>query len=478
MHNNPVLVRIKKIKLYNYLCLIMSLLFFTLFLYDVRTTRSFIHPEVTDKYPKYLSQSTIKKEIGKIFDINNGEAAVKDGNYGKIDDESKAVSRSRNFNYFVDYLDALFTKYVSIRHGMVSHLFFTFLTVFFVFCGMRELNNSISFSLVTSCFIFCLSPILSMNGVIYRSGKIITTALVALLFYFFSKTKKNKNPNNLYMVMVSLLCCMFILADEMAVAFVVLCWIIKTIMDKKLSITLTIPLIWYVCFRFFFEPALALYFNNVTIIMNGGYSDFKTFLVLDIKAFIGTIESIFANLFFTIGAANYLGSITIAVIAIFLIGFFLAGIRFKKHTEDNIATPKYLILLILLGILASWVFITYLMALRHPFIIQPPSYGAGYYYMVLTVLFYVIFLYSLSIITFNKYVLLLILLFAGIGNFTNYRYTRPMILSSVMGPQWVDDQEKIQKYITEKSIDLDDPVYIKHRKFIESYHRQKGRYHY
>ncbi|OQC43762.1 MAG: hypothetical protein BWX59_02300 [Bacteroidetes bacterium ADurb.Bin028] len=467
--------RLSEILNFDILCYLISFVFLFLFLFDVSSTKCFIHPEVIDKYPKYLHHSTIKNEIGKIFDVNNGEACVKDSIYsGNLcKEDSIGISRTRNFNYFIDYLDAMFTKYVTIKYGMISHYFFSLLTVVFIFWGMRTSNHPISFSVLAASFILCLSPILSMNGILYRSGKIITVSLIALLYLFFEKSLKERRPSPLFSILFLGLSCLFILADEMAVAIIVICWLIFFFNTKKISATLTLPIVWYVFFRIFIEPFLAHYLNDVHIMMSGGYNDFSTFWKIDFEFMLKTFKAICANVFYSMGSANHMGSISSSVISIFLLGCLITTIRLKAKSEPLRYTKQtFYVLFIYSLIIVSWVLVTYLMALRHPYIIQPPSYGAGYYFMVLVILFYLLIVFLLNHIEYNKYIFLLILLSIGLGNYYNHRVTRQAMISSVMGAEWVITQKKIQKYIRRRSVNVNDSVYVLHKKYIDSYRKK------
>ena len=81
----------------------------------VVTSPFIIHPEVIDRYPKYFQvyekDGLILGGVKMAFDSCNGEACVPDRLTANLCTNPKVCeSRSRNFNYLVDYIDAIFLE--------------------------------------------------------------------------------------------------------------------------------------------------------------------------------------------------------------------------------------------------------------------------------------------------------------------------------------------------------------------------------
>jgi hypothetical protein len=463
---------------------VVTSFFLILFLTDTFLSKTFIHPENIDKYPKAISFSGYLNEMGKSFDVNNGEACVLKPLYANLcDPPNIAVSRTRNLNYFFDYVDAQFTKHFTFRLGSITQLIFALSSSVLIYLALLNINNvSTGMAALYAAFYLCLPQVLSLNALLYRSGKILTCFLVSYLFYLITsalrqrdleyKIHRSKWISLLHLIAISLL----ILSDEMAVVLVALfVFILLWFKESKLSLVYGLSLIWYLLFRFYLEPILVNFFVDGKVILFGGWNDPGTFIALNWPTLLGACKAIMNQISYVFGRGNHIGTLayTIAVLAILFTYFFLTlsrrspgkiliDLKTKVYFQFNL-TILYCILLVV------WVVVVYLMALRHDHIIKPPYYGGGYYFIVTICLFYVMFINVLVRIQVNKPLVIIILFIIGSGNFINIRETRLATVEAVMGADWVRTQSKLQELIKNRDCDSSESIRLRHIKFIDSY---------
>jgi len=491
--------------------------FVLLFSIDNVTTRTFIHPEVIDKYPGYLKFTGYAHEIGKPFDPNNGEACVPQPLYAnKCDSKTIAGSRTRNLNYFFDYLDAQFSKSVNFKYGSITHLIASFGCVVFVFLALLLLTkNNYCAALFFSTSFLCLPQLLALNSTLYRSGKILTCLFLSLLFYIYIKIRSDV-PLSINTIALSFIASsLLILSDEQAI-IIFLIFMALILLKRKFNLLLIYSLIivWYFIFRFLIEPFMASHLNGITILRTGTYADPTTFLKFDLSILGSTLSASGYQIFMSLGATNFIGCLLTSIVVTCLI--VLMVFLFVKPNEWCDETRKkffhYVRMISFLSLI--WLLTIYLMALRHDFIVRPPLFGGGYYFVVSATFFYFITVAglvqispSLALITpfiavstskrlntevskdlirnwavraeglilevsVQKIIIILVVLMVS-SNFINTRQTREQIREGVMGRDWLAQQLQIQEIITTQKQDNEysiyEPIYLKHKYFIDSY---------
>lgn len=458
---------------------IVSFYFVGLFFLDICTMQCFIHPEVIDKYPKYLTYRGLVNELGKSFDPCNGEACVKDALYAnRCNDEGVCESRSRNLNYFTDYVDAMFTKYLTIKIGMLSHVCFTFLSVLMLYRGgLLIAAGNKGMALMFSSFVFCWPNILFLNGVLYRSGKILSVFYIAVLFYQFVNIMKIR-PTRIRVLPALILSCLFVLADEMAVAATGLFVLILVINNKyKTAAIFSIVLLWYFLFRFLVEPFLAFKLNHIRLTLHGGYTDFRTFFQIDFDVLTSVWTAFLNQFLFMLGKSSYLGNNMFRLAGLACVGgiVVLCWQRFGAWPTMSKPLPTALVhpVSTIFTIFLYWTGICYLMALRHPPIVSISAYGGSYYFLPTMALFYVVFVFI--VLSHwrpdNRSQLLAIcaLFLFATGNFVNARLDRQSLNNQVMGSDWTETSSRIIELIQKKEVTDDQVLYLKHKKFIDCY---------
>lgn len=320
---------------WKYCCtLIIGIILIGLSVNRAYTSRVEVQPEVIDRYPKYFSaydhNGLLLGGLKIAFDPCNGEACVPDRITANLCPNPKiCISRSRNFNYFVDYLDAIFFKQVTTKLGMVSNVAGAILAFLFTFFGLRAYRKDISdlrVILLSSAVLF-LPQMLSMDNLLYRSGKILTAVYISWLFLLFSKAKelhtnKNIEPALLWKAIALFISATLILSDEMAVYITGMCFVFFTyrwllgryfasgsvstgsIYLNAIKHTGSLILV-YLFFRISIEPRLANYLNEIRIASGEKtYANFSDFFTLNFETFQASINGIFFNVVDSLSPAN------------------------------------------------------------------------------------------------------------------------------------------------------------------------------
>jgi hypothetical protein len=286
-----------------FLYVVFAFYFVVLFSIDNITTPTFIHPEVIDKYPGYLNFKGYTHELGKPFDANNGEACVPQPIYAnKCESKTTAESRTRNLNYFFDYIDAQFTKVINLKIGSITHFATAFLCVFFIYLALLVLTkNNYAIALFFSTAFLCLPHILLLNNTLYRSGKILTCLLISVLFYIYTRIRSEAPLTNSSLILSLIASGLLILSDEQAI-IVFMIFMLLVFLKRKFSL-LTIYssiILWYLIFRFLIEPFLAKHLNGLMLVRSGTFADPRTFFNLDLSVlgstFIACAYQIFMSL--------------------------------------------------------------------------------------------------------------------------------------------------------------------------------------
>lgn len=451
-----------------------SAYFISLFLIDTATTEVFMHPEVVDKYPGYLTHKGPYYELGKPFDVRTGEACPVGALYNPPPPAVGPIgARTRNLNYFFDYLDALFTRHVTMRFGMISQFVFALLTALFFYLGLRNLPGvRLPTALLLSSFVLCLPQILFDNGILYRSGKILTSFFAAFLFWLLARITAGKEMSKGLLAGTAFCACLLTQSDEMAVALLLLFLLLLLFYKRyRLALVYSSALGWYLAFRFVLEPALSLHFHGIRISLFGGYSDPSAFGEASRDVLAKTLAALSYQARSVLGTANYLGDRRFELAAAALLCIFLLSLYLRNRKEPSAAGVKKTLpgAGIFAALLALWTGVVYLMALRHPFIVEAPVYGGGYYFMVTIVFFYALALWALARLKFNEGLLAALLLVAATGNLVNTRAARSRFASECLDDEWMKAQRTMQGFITARNFPPDDPVYLKHKKFLDCY---------
>lgn len=317
-----------------YLALSIGVVCIVLSILRAYENRIEIQPEVIDRYPKYFAAydqyGLISGGIKMAFDACNGEACVPDAITANLcPNPNLCVSRTRNFNYFTDYLDAIFFKEVTTKLGMVSNVIGSILVFVFTFFGLRAYRKEMSSLrlVILSSSVLFLSQILSMENILYRSGKILTVVYISWLFYLFYKTKeRNKGFGVFGNIAIVIASCALLLSDEMAVFVTSMCFLFvfyrqlqaryfiensnpQTLIYRNATIFTGGLLLFYVIFRVLLEPFISDILNGISIERGvQTYSNFSNFLVLDFKTFQASINAIFFNIVDSVSPANNFAS--------------------------------------------------------------------------------------------------------------------------------------------------------------------------
>jgi len=451
-----------------------SAYFISLFVIDAVHTEVFIHPEVIDKYPGYLTHKGLYSELGKPFDVRTGEACPPDALYNPPPPRVGPIgARTRNLNYLFDYLDALFTRHVTLGFGMITQPVFALLTALFFYLGLRNLPGlRLPTALMLAAFVLCLPQILFDNGILYRSGKILTSFFAAFLFWLLARITAGKEMSKALLAGTALCACLLTQADEMAVVLLFLFLLLLLFYKRyRLALVYSSAAGWYLAFRFFLEPALSLHFHGVKILLFGGYSDPSAFGEANRDILAKTLAALAYQVRSVLGTANFLGDRRYELAAAALLCAFLLSLYLRNREAPRAAGIKGT----LFGaglfsvLIAFWTGVVYLMALRHPFIVEGPVYGGGYYFMVTAVFFYTLALWGIARLKFNEGLLAALLLVAATGNFANTRAARGWFASDCFGDEWLKAQRTMQEFITKQNFPPDDPVYLKHKKFLDCY---------
>jgi hypothetical protein len=501
----------KKISL-NVFYILFSMYFVALFSVDIVTTKVFIHPEVIDKYPGYLRFTGYMHELGKSFDPSNGEACVPLPLYAnKCESKATAVSRTRNLNYFFDYVDAKFSRSITFRVGSVTHLISSIGCVFFIFLALLILNkNKFAIALFLSTSFLGLPQLLSLNNLLYRSGKILTCLFISILFYIYVKIRSESHLSKKFITASLIAASLLILSDEQAIICFVIFMVLLFLKNKfNLLLIYSSIILWYAGFRFIIEPFVANYLNEITILRSGTYADPRTFIQFDLSVLGSVLIASGYQVLMSLGTANFLGSwwpsIAVTCIITLMVLIFLKSQ--VPTSESRLTLARYR--KIGLFVMTTWLLAIYLMALRHGFIVKPPLFGDGYYFLVVATFFFCILVACLSqishtiglIITFvtintrnslisdmtkdavrprelkltislQKIVGILVVVIVT-SNFINTRMTRDLIRERVMGREWVATQLTIQEIIATQKHDqyysIYEPIYLTHKHFIDSY---------
>lgn len=289
-----------------------------------------VHPEIVDRYPKYFATydkyGLIYGGIKMAFDACNGEACVPDAVTANLCPNPKlCVTRTRNFNYFVDYLDAIFFKKVTTRFVSISNLIGIISIFLFTFFGLKAYRKELSnlrLVLLSSSVLF-ISQILSTENILYRSGKMLTVVYISWLFYLFYKAKeRNKGFGVFWNFVLAVVSTALLLSDEMAIFITAMCFIfffyrqvqakhfIKNIDGKGLiyrnaAIFTGALLLFYIAFRIIFEPLISYGLNGITIEKGvQTYSNFSNFFVFDFQTYQAVINAIFFNIVDSVTPTN------------------------------------------------------------------------------------------------------------------------------------------------------------------------------
>jgi hypothetical protein len=216
----------------------------------------------------------------------------------------------------------------------------------------------------------------------------------------------------------------------------------------------------------------------------------------------------------SLGSTNFIGSPLTSVVMISLITL-LVFIFVKTNDWDNTTRRKlFNNLRVSIFLAVIWLVTIYIMALRHGFIVKPPLYGDGYYFLVVAAFFYCIVAAALvqinpslkfivpfitthstkplssevsrdlirkwairaegpiAQVSLQKIVMILVVVIMS-SNFINIRLTRESLRERVMGADWVTTQLQIQDIIVTQKMDKEysiyEPIYLKHKYFIDSY---------
>lgn len=285
-------------------------------------TRKFsAQPEVIDKYPLFYlldhQEGMLYGGIKAAFNSCNGEACVPDSLTASLcKNPQVCMSRTRNLNYFFDYVDAIFFKKINSHFGMISNTIgnlIVFLLMFFAFRAYKPEVKPWKVAIIATPFLF-LPHVLTMDSMLYRSGKILTLVYLAFLFFLYAKLKscyeiKFSVRLTLFLIFAWAICSLLILSDEIAVfvtGMVFSLFFFRSIIaqisshspsfEKKINFTVLAfslsLLVWYLVFRFIIEPSISSWINGITIVEAGTYSDPTTFLSLNVTTYIKSVVHI------------------------------------------------------------------------------------------------------------------------------------------------------------------------------------------
>jgi hypothetical protein len=295
-------------------------------LYHLSNGEFSAQPEIIDKYPLYFqnehSEGFMLGGLKSAFNTCNGEACVADRLTANLCENPQfCESRSRNFNYFFDYVDAIFFKYTGSKIGMITNSIGNLLILYLVFFSFQQYKPDVAswkLAILVLPFLF-LPHVLSMDNFMYRSGKILTLIYFAFLFFLYTKFKNKKISlsnikSKFFISLFWIIAAFLILSDEMAVfatGMLFCLFFVRTILlyffSKQSLLESNINffglvftsslIIFYLSFRLFLEKWLALRLNNIQII-SGGYADPTTFISFDFYALIESISIVILTPFY------------------------------------------------------------------------------------------------------------------------------------------------------------------------------------